>query len=93
MDDDWPKDQAINGLTLRCICPACPESYDVFKGDSQVAYFRLRHGKFSVEVPDVRGMMIYSAVPKGDGVFAADERQGHLEGAVMAVLTHLKGNS
>jgi hypothetical protein len=31
-----------------CTCPACPEQYDVFVGDKQVAYVRLRYGELSV---------------------------------------------
>lgn len=40
-------------------CAACPQQYDVFLGDEEVAYMRFRHGYFSVEVP-FGGAIVYS---------------------------------
>lgn len=84
-NDKWPESQTIDGLELRCTCSSHPEQYDVFDGETQVAYFRLRHGEFTVDVPDCGGKTIYEAEPSGDGLFDADERQRYLTEAVNAV--------
>ena len=34
----------INGLIVIQTCGACPEQYDVFLGDKQIGYVRLRGG-------------------------------------------------
>lgn len=81
----WPQSQTIDGLELRCRCPSHPEQYDVYDGEKQVAYFRLRHGEFRVDVPECGGETIYEAFPNGDGLFDADERQRYLSEAVEAV--------
>ena len=81
----WPVSQTICGLELRCTCPSHPEQYDVFDGGTQVAYFRLRHGEFRVDVPECGGETIHEASPNGDGLFDADERQRYLTEAVEAV--------
>lgn len=81
----WPESQTISGLELRCTCPSHPEQYDVYDGETQVAYFRLRHGEFRVDVPHCGGETIYEAEPNGDGLFDADERQRYLTEAVAAV--------
>ena len=52
-------DFRINGLWFKLTCGACPEQYDVFRGDEQVAYVRLRFGRLRVDVPDVGGKTIY----------------------------------
>ena len=76
----------INGFKLVLTCYACPEQYDVYSpSDKQVAYFRLRHGNFSVTCPDVRGEEVYRAQPKGDGIFESTERMKYLREAVQAV--------
>ena len=80
----------INGYTLKQTCGACPEQYDVFKGDEQVAYFRLRHGYFSARVPNHSGDEVYgSGSMIGDGCFDSDEREAFLTAAVNAVDEHL----
>jgi len=66
-------------------CYACPEQYDAYDGDKQVGYLRLRHGCFTVECPDVAGTMVYSAGPRGDGIFEDDERDYYLRFAVDAI--------
>lgn len=67
---------AQNGLRLDMTCMACPEQYDVFKDDKpeQVAYYRLRHGGFTVDYPNVGAEQIYGAYTNGDGCFEPDER-------------------
>jgi len=81
----WPDSRTIDGLELRCTCSSHPEQYDVYDGETKVAYFRLRHGEFRVDVPDCGGDTIYYADPKGDGLFDSDERQRYLTEAVNAV--------
>lgn len=76
-------------LTLKRTCFACPEQYDVFdERGNQVAYFRLRHGQFRVNVPDCGGDTIFVANPKGDGMFRMDEREEYLEKAKQAVINY-----
>lgn len=84
-NDKWPDTQTIGGLELRCTCSSHPEQYDVYDGGAQVAYFRLRHGSFRVDVPKCGGDTIYRTDTNGDGLFDADERQKHLEIAVERV--------
>ncbi len=68
-------------------CGACPEQYDVFRGDEQVAYLRLRHGTFRVECPP--GNTIFTAEPEGDGMFACHERDHYLRTACEAIKARL----
>jgi hypothetical protein len=79
-------DAVINGYRLICTCGACPEQYDVFTAAGQkVGYLRLRHGCFRADVPACGGETIYESYPKGDGCFAADERESELTKAVEAI--------
>lgn len=67
-------------------CGACPEQYDALDDDGRkVGYLRLRHGEFTVDYPDVRGKTILTVYPKGDGCFAAEEREGYLNLAIQAI--------
>ena len=76
----------IHGYRLVRTCFACPEQYDVFDDlGQQVAYFRLRHGGFTVDVPDVGGEQVYHANPEGDGIFEDHERVRYLTEAILAV--------
>ena len=45
----------IEGLEFKKTCLACPEQYDVFKGDKLVGYVRLRHGGLSCRYPNYEG--------------------------------------
>lgn len=88
-----PGDLDIAGLKLVCTCPACPEQYDVFDGDMQIGYLRLRHGYFRADYPDHRGETVYESNPKGDGIFDDDERLPELTAAVEALVArHKKGS-
>lgn len=79
-------------MTLVRTCFACPEQYDARLDGEQVGYLRLRHGRFSVECPDVDGCLVYSAHPMGDGIFDSDdERDYFLRHAVAAILNWIKG--
>lgn len=71
-------------------CGACPEQYDAFYDGKRVGYLRLRHGSFRVEVPDCGGDTVYSANPKGDGVFSGDERDKYLRKARKAIAKHIR---
>lgn len=66
-------------------CGACPEQYDVMLDGQKVAYLRLRHGSFTVNVPDCGGEMIYHANPKGDGMFEDKERDYYIHNALGAI--------
>ena len=78
-----------NGLTIEG-GGACPEQYDVFKNGKQIAYYRLRHGKFKVDYPECGGETIYEAEPSGDGIFNDNERLVYLSKAMREVLNKLK---
>ncbi len=86
----WPAAREIDGLKLVCTCAACPEQYDVFDGERQVGYLRLRHGWFRADCPDVGGETVHEAYPRGDGIFDDDEREAHLAEAVAAIRQWMK---
>lgn len=83
---------AANGLNLTLTSPACPELYEVFKGNVQVAYYRLRHGEFLVHYPTCGGKIIYECTPFGDGMFDECERLLLLAKALRVLLFELKKN-
>ena len=59
-------------------CLACLEQYDVYVGDLQIAYVKLRHGRLRVEHPYVGGKALYTAVLddwEDQGRFADDEQR------------------
>lgn len=73
-------------VSLYKTCDAFPEQYDALGPDgNQVAYLRLRHGRFTVECPDVGGVVVYAASPSGDGIFDDDERDRYLSAAKEAI--------
>ncbi len=78
----------INGYQLFLTCLACPEQYDVYLNGEQVAYLRLRHGRFYASYPDVGGVMVYESYPKGDGIFEDDERETELTNAIKAICSY-----
>lgn len=83
-------DVTINGYELRLTCYSCPEQYDVFdKYRTQVAYLRLRHGKFYAAVPDVGGKIVYESLTIGDGIFDQNERMEHLNKAIESIQEYL----
>lgn len=71
-------------LRLVKTCGACPEQYDVFLGDDQIGYLRLRHGTFRA---DYRGGTVYVGHPDGDGIFTDSERHEYLNAACHAIIT------
>lgn len=74
----------MSKVKLVMTCGACPEQYDAYIEDRKVGYLRLRHGTFTAEYYD---MLVYTANPQGDGVFAHDEeRKFFLNRACEAIL-------
>ena len=74
-------------IELRSTCFACPEQYDAIDkatGET-VGYLRLRHGHFTVEVPDAWGELVYESWPQGDGRFEDGERETELSAALDAI--------
>jgi hypothetical protein len=63
----------------------CPEQYDVFDGDREVGYLRLRHGWFRADWTEGETVTVYEAHPNGDGGFDDDERDKYLTAAVEAI--------
>jgi len=83
-EKDKPK--LIDRIVLELTCGGCPEQYDAYLYDEKVGYLRLRHGYFSVRYPSSCGEEIYSAQPRGDGIFECDERDYYLNEAKKAIL-------
>lgn len=79
---------AKNGLVIKLTCGACPEQYEVFKDGEQVAYYRLRHGGFTVDYPSCGGQTIYEDFPNGDGTFDENKRLIYLTKALREVLKY-----
>ena len=79
----------IDGFKLFRISYCCPEQYNVFENDKQVAYLRLRHHYFSAEVPKYPGNIVYEANTVGDGCFNYTERDFHLSNAINAIKKNL----
>lgn len=83
--------EEILGCKLVLTCQACPEQYDVFLGGEEVGYLRLRHGAFRAWYPNfMSDEIVYSANPKGDGIFYPEERDHYLTEAVKALLERHK---
>lgn len=84
--DDWTDGKYI----LKQTCGACPEQYDMLDEEGNtVGYFRLRHGSFTVEYPDVRGILVYNANPDGDGIFEDYEREYYLTMGYLSIIKEL----
>ena len=80
-------------IELHRTCYACPEQYDAINimTNERIGYLRLRHGHFTVEVPDVWGELIYESYPRGDGIFEEDERTNELTNAILAIADYYNG--
>ena len=77
-------------IALHLTCMACPKQYDAFLDGQQVGYLRLRHGRFTVEVPTVGGYIAYVAEDMdGDGRFTDDERPRYLQIAAQVIAASL----
>ena len=65
----------FNKLELLRTSSACPEQYDLLIDGKKVAYFRLRHGEFRVDMPNCGDETVYrSEEMNGDGLFDRTER-------------------
>lgn len=79
----------VEGLRFVLTCVACPEQYDVYDGEEQVGYVRLRSGKLRVDVPDCGGdtVLVNGDQTVGDGDFETEElRDIWLMRAALAIL-------
>jgi predicted protein tyrosine phosphatase len=68
-------------ITFERTCTACPEQYDVYRGDTQIGYIRLRWGTLKAYTPDIDGRLIYHHDFDEEylGIFPDDEtRDFHL---------------
>lgn len=73
-------------------CGACPEQYDVFKGEEQVGYVRLRWGHMAVTAPNYDGELVYEHFFRDgiQGFFdSPEEREFYLAKANEAILRWL----
>lgn len=69
-------------------CGACPEQYDVYLGEHNVGYLRLRHGFFYAQATD-DGYVVYEARPEdSDGVFSEEDREEHLPKAIDTLIAY-----
>jgi hypothetical protein len=76
----------MSKFRLNQTCGACPEQYDVYRGDEQVGYLRLRHGYFRAEAfVNCERKTVYEAYPRGDGIFQSEERDFYLNQACKAI--------
>lgn len=83
----------FNGLRFELTCGACPEQYGVYKGEVQVGYVRLRHGRLRCDYPEHGGETIY--IHDFDdglkGCFDSDEeRDFHLTETSKALIGRLE---
>lgn len=78
-------DREIFGMKFRLTCESHPEQYNVYLGDRQVGYVRVRHGHLSVECPECNGQQVLGADIAGDGEFEPWERDYWLRRAAIAV--------
>lgn len=78
---------ARHGLKISQTCSACPEQYQVYDtAGKQMAYYRLRHGEFRIDMPDCGDETVYEIGVCGDGAFDSDERLCQLTKALRIVL-------
>lgn len=84
--DDGTDD--LDAVTLVQTSVGCPEQYDAVLDGVHIGYLRLRHGRFTVQAGGPWGPELYSAEPRGDGVFEPDERERYLTIARKVLLRH-----
>lgn len=78
-------DYTKENVELTQTCGACPEQYDMFLNGKEIGYFRLRHGHFYAQYLPTEEI-VFSADPKGDGMFEDDERDLYLKKAIKAII-------
>jgi hypothetical protein len=84
-EDLIPADLAdiISEIILEQSCGGCPEAYNAEYRGEYLGYLRLRWGNFTVD--NKSGVTIFSASPKGDGIFEYGEREFYLTQAKIAL--------
>lgn len=77
----------IDEYILNKTSDACPEQYEIYKNNiyNSIGYLRLRHGKFTVEVPSFGEQIILVEYPEGDGCFNLDEQEFFLKKAINSI--------
>ena len=90
---DFPRphfrDLTILGLDLEDTCTSHPEQFNVWLGEEQVGYLRLRCGWFCATVPKCGGEEVYvSCDMNGDDIFDYHEREHYLTEAIKAIIEH-----
>lgn len=81
--------KTVNTVSVNLVntCQAMPEQYDVFRGERQVGYLRLRHGHFTASYPNHYSERVYEAAVRGSGMFYDhEERTVELKKALTAIL-------
>lgn len=58
---DYVGTLVIDGLLFEMTCGACPEQYDVYYGEREIGYVRLRWGSLRAYYPSVGGEQVYHA--------------------------------
>lgn len=76
--------ESIQKLKLVQTSSACPEQYEVYLGENNIGYMRLRHGYFRAEY---LGKIVFEGSPNGDGIFTEEERPHFLNKACREILT------
>lgn len=89
-------ERTIKGLRLVLTSVAHPEQYDVFEGNKEVGYIRLRDNIFRVDYPihhmELNGKTIFELKIKGNGTFInRAERKKYLTKAVDLINERLIG--
>ena len=81
----------VDSVLFLNTCAGYPEQYDIYLDGKQIGYFRLRHGAYSVNCPDVLGKSVLR-VGIGDGFgrgeFNTEEERS--EGLAKATVACLK---
>lgn len=67
------------------------EQYHAYNDEDLVSRLFLSNGRFTVEIPDSRMNVIYSATPEGNEAFEDNERDYYLRFAVDAIERYLRG--
>lgn len=83
-------DKEYYGLNLIQTCWACPEQYDVYHGNREVGYIRLRHGGLWCDGPDGEPLL-RCEVPDSDGIFSTrEQRDEYLEKCARLIKDKIK---
>lgn len=79
---------------LKQTCGACPEQYDMLDEEGNtLGYFRLRHGRFTVEYPDCGGKLVLHSNPIGDGIFEDEEREYWLTLGYLSIIKEIQNEN